>query len=207
MNVGSTERYRYRKSIGVCPMCGKEKPEDGKSLCKQCRAKCREEARLRREQAIDLGLCPKCQKVRLYVGEKICPDCLEKARKFRESHRDDINRKQVIYHAKRMAERDETKCIYCQRRPPEPGYKSCEYCRAKLRKKYSERRAGRLTPSERPRYGLCYFCGEPVVNGKKVCQKHYDMALEHLKRASTNGHYWRKDETKRYEDMKKGKIS
>lgn len=188
-------------------MCGKGKPVTGGSLCRQCRAKCREEQRLRREQAAELGLCPRCQKVKLYIGEKKCPDCLEKQREFKKSHRDYINQKQRIDYVKRKAKRDESKCIYCQKRPPEPGYKSCEYCRAERRKKYNARMAGRLTPMERPRYGLCYYCGEPVIDGKKVCQKHYDMSVSNLKRASNQNHWWRKDEHMRYEHIKKGKIS
>ncbi len=188
-------------------MCGKRKPEDGRSLCRQCRAKCREEMRLRREQAVELGLCPRCQKVKLYVGEKKCPDCLEKQRQYRRSHRDSINQKQRIDNAKRMARRDKSKCIYCRKRPPEKGHKSCEYCRAERRAKLNAKKAGRLTPMERPLYGLCYYCGEPVVDGKKVCQKHYDMSLSHLKRGSTKDHWWRKDEHMRYAHIKKGKIS
>ncbi len=34
--------------------------------------------------------------------------------------------------------------------------------------------------------GGCCFCGEPVLKGKKVCQKHYDMLVTNLKKA--NGH-------------------
>lgn len=205
-NVGSTERYRYRKSIGLCPMCGNREPETGRSLCKQCQAKCREEQRLKREQANEFGMCPICRKVKLYVGERKCPDCLEKARKYAEKYRERHN-ELVRKYRKNHPKVDDGKCIYCHKRLPDDGYRSCAYCRAERRARVNARKKDKLTPMERPLYGLCYYCGEPVIDGKKVCQKHYDMCMSHLKRASTKDHWWRKDEHMRYEHIKKGKKS
>lgn len=187
-------------------MCGKGKPVTGGSLCRQCRAKCREEQRLRREQAAELHICPRCRKNKLYAGEKRCPECIEKARKYSVGYRERKNELQRTVYRARPKEND-GKCIYCHKRPPEAGHKSCAYCRASRRNKAAARRGCRLTPSERPLYGLCYYCGEPVMDGKKVCKKHYDMSISHLKRASNQNHWWRKDEHMRYEHIKKGKIS
>ena len=200
--MNSTERYRYRQSIGLCPICGKARPAEGASMCDRCREAKKTEARLRRAQAKQLGICPACFKTKLYVGEKVCPECYEKAKKYRDDHRQERADNQRKHRYDRP--KDDTKCIHCRKRPPQKGYKSCAYCRARLRNKH---RKIDLAPVERPSYGLCYFCGEPVIDGKKVCQRHYELSVANLRRASTKDHWWRKDEHIRYEHIKKGKIS
>lgn len=181
-------------------MCGKGKPVTGGSLCRQCRAKCREEQRLRREQAAELHICPRCRKNKLYAGEKRCPECIEKARKYSVGYRERKNELQRTVYRARPKEND-GKCIYCHKRPPEPGHKSCVYCRARRRRYWQKDGIDR---SERVSYGLCYICGEPVMDGRKLCQKHYEQARTNLLKvkAPTTGHRWRADETKRYSSMK-----
>ena len=39
-------------------------------------------------------------------------------------------------------------------------------------------REGTSNRSERTKKGLCYFCNNPVKEGYKVCEKHYQMNIE-----------------------------
>jgi hypothetical protein len=42
------------------------------------------------------------------------------------------------------------------------------------------------------------------MDGKKLCQKHYEQAIANLAKAKApkTAHWWRSDETKRYSNMK-----
>ena len=194
------ERYRLRKEMGLCPLCGKREPVPGGALCEQCRSRQKEEARLRREQAVDLQICPRCRKNRLYTGERRCPECVEKTRQRSIKYRERKNELQrAAYKAK--SEEWDGKCIYCHKRPPEQGYKSCSYCRTRRRRYWKKDGIDR---SERSSYGLCYMCTKPVMDGKKLCQKHYEQAIANLAKvkAPKTAHWWRSDETKRYSNMK-----
>ena len=185
------ERYRLRKEMGLCPVCGKRKSATGGVLCEQCRNQRREDARLRREQAVDLQICPRCRKNRLYPGERRCPECTEKARQFNEKYRDRKNELQRVAYQAKPKEWD-GKCRYCHKRPAEQGYKSCEYCRARRRRNKQKDGIDRM---ERPSYGLCHMCKEPVMDGKRLCRKHYERAIANLPKAKTPqaDHWWQKD--------------
>jgi hypothetical protein len=50
---------------------------------------------------------------------------------------------------------------------------------------------------ERSSYGLCYMCKEPVMDGKRLCKKHYERAIANLPKVKTPqaDHWWQSDET------------
>lgn len=76
-------------------------------------------------------------------------------------------------------------CTRCGKRKATNGYVTCAICRNKnadlkrVRSKTSPR-------SERVQNGLCYFCDNPVKTGYKVCEKHYQMSVENVKKKEGN---------------------
>ncbi len=77
-------------------------------------------------------------------------------------------------------------CVCCQKRDVAPGKTMCPICLAKKKRQYKEQRikhGGRIR--EMLEYsGGCCFCGEPVLTGKKVCRKHYDILMANLKKVN-----------------------
>lgn len=41
--------------------------------------------------------------------------------------------------------------------------------------------------------GLCIQCGEPTLPGKRLCQKHYEVAAKNAEHARKYSKWWRKD--------------
>ena len=200
MPAHNKKTYEKMKAEGRCPDCGQKVEEGGGVLCKECREKRNLETRLRKKQAKSLGICPRCMKNPIYVGENACPDCMKKARDNYQDHKETILEQGRGYW-KKAKEHDEANgiCIWCRKRKATPGYKSCAFCRPKHNKK----RKYDIHPAERPSYGLCYRCGEPVVPGKRLCKKHYDMCLAVLKKpTNTENHVWNKDEKARHEKIR-----
>ena len=70
--------YWQRKEKGLCGMCGKNKPEQGKAMCESCNIKNRANVKKQRQIRIELGLCPTCGQVELWGDEKNCPECRAK---------------------------------------------------------------------------------------------------------------------------------
>jgi len=68
-------------------------------------------------------------------------------------------------------------CYRCRKRKADVGYKTCGICRTKLREK---RRVENYKPSRKERYkqGLCFFCDNPIKQGYKVCDKHYQDCVD-----------------------------
>lgn len=203
MPAHNKETYYRLKSLGLCPECGKNRPTGGKALCDECYGKKNAETKMRKMQARSLGICPRCKKNRIYVGENACPDCMEKARQYHRDHSKEIAaRKKKCTAKKKQWCIENGICIYCHTRPVTPGLKSCAFCRPKYRKK----REHEIPAIERPSYGMCYYCGEPVIPGKKVCQKHYDIAMANRDKAmaayDSAKHKWRQDEQARHEKIR-----
>lgn len=71
---------RRMKEMGLCPLCGKNEPSEGKTVCELCCAKRRKyyrplhilEQRLFRRMA---GMCEECGMDHHVPGERICQYC------------------------------------------------------------------------------------------------------------------------------------
>lgn len=84
------KRYEERKAAGLCPICGKRKPTNGKVACEVCgkkraadnRRRAREKSGdyLERSERADYGMCYVCGKPLDREG-RMCEECAEKARK------------------------------------------------------------------------------------------------------------------------------
>ena len=196
------ENYYRLKELGLCTECGKNKAADGKVMCEECLENKRAEQRARRAQAKKFGVCPRCFKEKIYVGETCCPTCDEKRRKNADGYKEKNLENQRKYYAQKINDiLERGLCRYCWARPATLGMTSCQICRER-RKRYKKKDG--IDRFERTSYGLCATCGEPAMEGKKLCKKHYDLAVSHLpKKVDNNGHIWGKDEHIRYEQWKR----
>lgn len=133
----------------------------------------------------NIGICPRCQKVRLYGDEKVCPECnayayehIMQARATEEGrlHYNEVHSKWAKNEHQRRIEQGI--CTRCGKRKSDYGYKTCGICRAKDNRTRLLREPHKPNRSERYKQGLCYFCDNPIKDGYKVCEKHYQMNVE-----------------------------
>ena len=121
------KRVAVRREHGQCIRCGKQAPEQGRSVCAPCAEKRRAAERARN--------------ARLKAAGKPRRD-LEKARAYERTRA-----------RRRTAERlAQGLCTKCGRNPPEPDRRMCEPCAVKRRKAERER-YGRAKAEGKP-YGL-----------------------------------------------------
>jgi hypothetical protein len=69
-------------------------------------------------------------------------------------------------------------CPRCKQNKLKDGRKKCARCLRIEADNKLHRQALKNTDiprSERPNYGLCYICGQPIVSGHKTCAKHLEM--------------------------------
>ena len=71
-----------RKAAGLCPSCGKNKPEYGFVTCPSCRAKSRKSAnRYNKNHGVvsryDPDICWTCNKNPVLPGKRLCKSCYE----------------------------------------------------------------------------------------------------------------------------------
>lgn len=80
--------YQSRKENGVCVICGKCPPEQGRVRCSEClqedrkkhEKSNRKKGRTPRQLMNGVDLCKQCGKAKPVEGYKMCERCLEKAR-------------------------------------------------------------------------------------------------------------------------------
>jgi hypothetical protein len=110
----------FRKSMGLCVYCGKIRPQNNKSRCKDCINLSTSHKRSSREKKIAEGLCSRCGKEplikdrsanRLIIGMD-CQKMLNRSR-ARSYHRLKANHK----------------CVSCYRRDAAEGLTNCDHCR------------------------------------------------------------------------------
>lgn len=171
-----------RKKQGLCLKCGKQLDRDG-TYCIECRRIISEAQKESRNWYKSHGICPRCCKNNLFGDEKVCPECSANAYANRVR---DIERRGKEYYNRQHAEWSKNThhkrieqgvCTRCGKRKADAGYKTCGICRAKS-KKYKRIKYGKPDRSERYEQKLCYFCDNPIKDGYKVCEKHYQMNIE-----------------------------
>lgn len=178
--------YQELRENGICVRCKKRKAVEGKCRCNSCREKQRiyvNETRKFLQE--NVRICPRCKKNRLYGEEKVCLECgayeykvtmESRKRKGREHY----NKLHADWERREHKKRIENGiCTRCGKRKADNGFKTCGICRAKNRE---QKRKNRTTENRNERYerGVCYFCENPIKEGYKVCEKHYEMNLKKL---------------------------
>lgn len=171
-----SKNYYKRKSMGLCVGCGKVRPREGKVMCVECANKRKIYQRETREFLRNMGLCPRCGKNKLFGDEKECPECSammyeinKRSRKRRNINAMDYYRKDI------MRLKSEGLCRSCRKRKAEEGHTYCSICLAKHRERGRTYRRKKekteIDRSERPNYGLCYICGQPIDREGRICVK------------------------------------
>lgn len=178
------KRFKTRKEQGLCLKCGKSLDRDG-VYCVACRKYITEQEALLRHWYQDNGICPRCGKNSLIGDEKQCPECNAKMYKINTRSRKRLGKEHCNQQHNEWARKEHQRrisegiCTRCGKRKADSGYKTCGICRAKIRN-YRRIKYKKPDRSERQEQGLCYFCDNPVKEGYKVCEKHYQMNLEKL---------------------------
>lgn len=168
------ECYARRKSKNLCVKCGKRPPREGRVLCKECadkdNARRKEDVKWYKERHI----CYKCGKERVYGDEKICPECLVKAYISNKKSREKIYGSDHNFYVVNIAKlKEQGLCRSCQTRKVAEGHTYCPECLAKQNARSKKRRERErlnkvgIDRSERPSYGLCYTCGQPLDDPEK----------------------------------------
>lgn len=192
-----------RKKAGLCRLCGEPLDRDG-THCRACRDKLNKEAALERKFYQSQRICPECRKNKLFGDEKQCPECNAKFYSQvilqREKNREEYNAYYRAWRKKTFKERKEAGiCIRCGKRKAEEGFSTCKLCREKANKTRHAREGFKPDRKERYKQGLCYWCDNPIKEGFKVCEKHYQMNVEkaHSQGANKAREKYKKIENKR----------
>ena len=126
-----------------------------------------------RQYYISLGICPVCKKQKPEQGYKLCKSCRERLndsnRKSRAKHRIEYNQKMrerraVIYEYRVV----HGICTRCGKAPAVEGHRTCRACHPMFK---SDRVGFRINAAP----GICYQCGEPSIEGMRLCRRHYRL--------------------------------
>lgn len=152
-------------------------------------------------------ICVQCGKEKAYKNY-VC--CLECRMEHNEKERNRVRTSEQIEHNNARARRYYDLlvafgvCTKCKKRDAVKGKIFCETCRQKDLRRQKERfiKNGGTTREMFKYSNLCYFCGAPVMKGKKVCEKHYLSNFKNLEKANAvpknPNHPFAVDESLRY---------
>ena len=196
-NDMSKYTYERRKQEGLCTRCGKVLTND-KKMCEECLEKEKVKTRETREFYKSLGLCPRCGRNKLFGSEKQCPECSAKMYESNRKSREKRNLNLKEYYKKDIKELKENGlCRSCRKRKVAEGHTYCPICLAKHREYGRKRRMvnskSGIGRSERPNYGLCYFCGEKIDTDGRTCSRCAEIMKRNLPEKSMGNLYWRMD--------------
>lgn len=179
-----------RKANGLCIDCGNALDRDG-VRCVKCNTKHNKEGKADRKWYRENGICPRCRKNIILGTENVCPECSAYAYEITMNSRERLGKEHYNKVHKDWSKRthhemiDRGICTRCRKRKADYGYKTCGVCREKIRN-YKRIKYGKPDRSERYKQGLCYFCDNPIKDGYKVCEKHYNMNVEKANSGNAN---------------------
>ena len=190
------DRRERLKAQGLCCVCGKQHPIDGKKTCQSCLEKRRSDNKYLSERHI----CPRCGKAPAVQGMSMCCDCLYRNAEYSiEYYRNNKDKAQTYAKNRYKSLKQEGICVKCGKRKAAPGRVSCKQCLGKERDKASVRRAAN---NNKP-IDSCRRCNSPKVEGYCYCEEHLPIvqntAREALKKANEarhargEKHYWQRD--------------
>ena len=150
------------------------------------------------------GICTKCGKNKAVNKTTYCEYCLEKDviknAKYREKNRAVLRRKNKERMQKLRDRRKENReCTKCGKKlnPLYDGnYVKCKICRyyymEYMRKRRSKDDKQNTSREEKIKTNVCLYCNSKVIEGKKLCEKHYNIVLNNLSKVDRNNHSFRK---------------
>lgn len=171
-----------RKENGLCIDCGTTLDRDG-VRCVKCNTKNNEKNNADRKWYRENGICPRCRNNTIFGNENICPECSAEMYEINMNSRERLGIEHYNEVHKEWSKRTHHEmiergiCTRCRKRKADYGYKTCGICREKIRN-YKRIKYGKQDRRERYKQGLCYFCDNPIKDGYKVCEKHYQMNVE-----------------------------
>lgn len=181
--------YEERKSKGLCVYCGAI-PETKGVACNKCKERNKQTRSKNKQYAQKAHICNRCFRNKVEVG-LICYDCLEKAAEYREKNKDKIHETSKIYYKNTYDKLKKEKiCTQCRKRKAKEGKTMCKVCLGK-KIRYKERYGiGGISRSERPNYGLCYFCGKELNGEKNICIKCKERCIKNLPEENLKNENW-----------------
>lgn len=190
--------YNRRKEQGLCVRCGKIPPITNGVMCLECSELSRKERREQREFFRNLGLCPRCGKNKLFGDENECPECCAMMYELNKKSRERRNVTAMDYYRKDIQRlKEQGLCRSCRKMKVAEGHTYCINCLVKHREQGRKYRRKKdkigLERSERPNYGFCYTCGNPLDRDGRVCQKCADNMTKNLPKQRDNL-LWRNDD-------------
>lgn len=201
------ERYEYRKSIGICVECGREKASDKAIICESCREKRNSSRREDRKFYQSLGYCPICKQNHIFGDEKTCPECRIKLRKYdlKVLAKESTKQRASAYGKRRYAELKEKHiCPHCGKRKAASGRVSCKICLDKANRRVKEKRNA-MPRDSREYKDLCVQCGKlPKTKDSKLCSECYKKSIANLNKARQSPRYadsWRKTNSHLYRNQ------
>ena len=151
------------------------------------------------------GICTKCGKNKAVNKTTYCEYCLEKDviknAKYREKNRAVLRQKNKERMQKLRDRRKENReCTKCGKKlnPVFDGNNTvkCKRCKAYymeyMRKRRSKDDKQKITREEKIELKVCLYCNSKAIEGKKLCEKHYNIALNNLSKVDRNNHSFRK---------------
>ena len=149
--------YLFAKQHGICVNCKTREAEPGKTLCLECQ----EKSRIKNRRAL----------------EKMTEQ--EKQERYRRNN----ERYRRVY-----AERKQKGvCVKCGKRKSVAGRTLCIDCLVKSRRRKDRRYNNEIERNERPEYGLCYVCAQPVCEeSASLCRKHYELYAGLMRERNAN---------------------
>ena len=131
-----------------------------------------------RAALIAMGRCIYCRKNKADEGYRTCLQCRIDQRQRKDTHSDEsrqrhkewLKRRRDLLYAFGV-------CITCGKCDAAEGSHMCGACLYKARDRAAKRRreVGIAPRDSYTKEGNCFFCDEPVVQGKKTCKKHYEV--------------------------------
>lgn len=132
------------------------------------------------------GICVYCKTENADEGFATCLACRmdnraridKRSEEAKERHKKWLKRRRDLNYAFGV-------CIVCGAKDAKKGSHLCPYCLSKIKQRSENyrRQKGILPRNSYTKTGICYFCNEPAVEGKKTCTKHYEILKERMRKA------------------------
>ena len=145
----------------------------------------------------EMGICPQCGTNKASPHRVRCEECLiknaESSEKQRQKKSQTIRKQKHKSYIRslRQSRKESGLCVWCGKPICSSSTVFCIDCKIKNQRRNEQRKIG-IERSERPSYGFCYTCGEPLNRTGRVCKKCAEMMTDNLPKERDNVN-WRND--------------
>lgn len=173
------------KSEGKCRSCGKPNDNLPRVYCIDCTRRRSKRSKEEYKWYVDHKVCVRCHKRLVYDGKTECEECgardAERTLAYRNNNLEAVKvrereNKRIVYKNRRNS----GLCTCCGKKALE-GRTKCLSCLAKEKVNRRKRHGTYYYETKREewlREWRCVFCGEEVMPGRNICQKHYDIIIQ-----------------------------